>query len=199
MGPDVSWKAHSALSQEKTGHQWVKIFTVGTGSKKHRYGLSLFQTVMVFSVHLQTRWHIPKPWNWLNWYHKGDCWKKSSLYNSKAYLHKESINFPSLGVICGKERERRKRKKISLKLSELSNFYHLQCTFLPPRSPLNVKWQGRTQGLATRVPEWQSGEVWSSPGTGGRGDWDSPVGRPCMRHRRVCGRCTADVFCQNHQ
>ena len=81
---------------------------------------------------------------------------KSSMYNSKAYMHKVSINFPSLGVICGKgrERERRKReKKKSLKLSELSNFYHLQCTFLPPRSPLNVKWHGRTQSLAARVRE----------------------------------------------
>lgn len=37
--------------------------------------------------------------------------KKSSMYNSKAYLHKESINFPSLGVICGKGRERRKGEK----------------------------------------------------------------------------------------
>lgn len=81
------------------------------------------------------------------------------MYNSKAYLHKESINFPSLGVICGKQREREEKgKKISLKLSELSNFYHLQCAFLPPHSPLNVKWQGRTQGPATRVKrmtEWR--------------------------------------------
>lgn len=93
------------------------------------------------------------------------------MYKSKANVHEESINFPSLGVICGKGRERRKRKKISLKLSELSNFYHLQCTFLPPCSPLNVKWQGRARGLAAKVSEWQSGEAWSSLGRGG---WDSP-------------------------
>lgn len=114
---------------------------------------------MVFGVHLQAGWFIPKPWSWLNRYHNYDCrtGQKSSMYNSKAHLHKESINFPSLGVICGKGRRKRK-KNISLKLSELRNFYHLQCTFLLPCTPLNVKWQGWTQGPAAILPEWQSGE-----------------------------------------
>lgn len=34
-GPKVSWKARSTQCQEKAGHPWVKIFTIGFGSKRH--------------------------------------------------------------------------------------------------------------------------------------------------------------------
>lgn len=80
-----------------------------------------------------------------------------ALPQPKAVLHTESINFPGLGVICGKWGKNERGKKgvggVSLKLSELSNFYHLQRTLLPPCFPLDVKWQGRTQGLAAGVGE----------------------------------------------
>lgn len=86
-----------------------------------------------------------------NCYHNCECKENPSLCRSLKPTCTRNLSIsPSLGVICGKkrgERERRKkeRKKKSLKLSELGNFYHLPCTFLPPHSPPNVKWQGRRQ------------------------------------------------------
>lgn len=78
-----------------------------------------------------------------------------------------------------REREKKERKKKSLKLSELGNFYHLSCTFLPPHSPPNVKWQERRQAQPQEPGNDRVNKglfVFRDGSSGGGGGWD----RPCV-------------------
>ena len=112
---------------------------------------------MVYSVQLLAYWCYPKFAFLISQLGK----VSPPCSTQKTYLQ-ESINFhqpwSNLWKTEKKREREEKKKKMSLKLSERSNFYHLQCTFLPPRSPLNVKWQGRTQGpghKSRRMTEWR--------------------------------------------
>lgn len=115
-----SRKNRSPMSQNIHCWYWFWIHTVMV--------VAFFSNLMVFSVHLQVYWYSPKPWGWLKWYHKQDCWKNPKVFRVqlKSVLAQGIYQFPqSWSNLWKREREKKKGGKKSLKLSELSNFYHL--------------------------------------------------------------------------
>lgn len=56
------------------------------------------------------------------------------------------------------EKEKKGEDISEVRQAIVRNFYHVLCTFLPPFSPQEVKWQGRMHGLPAKLREWQSGE-----------------------------------------